>query len=29
MGTDGGNVHILDFNGNEIKRFTAHSKAVR
>jgi WD40 repeat protein len=29
MGTDGGNVHILDFNGNEIKRFAAHSKVVR
>eukprot|EP01134_Creolimax_fragrantissima_P002998 CFRG2998T1 len=28
MGTQWGMVHILDFNGHEIKKFSSHSKAV-
>eukprot|EP00882_Tetradesmus_deserticola_P033885 GHRQ01038742.1.p1 GENE.GHRQ01038742.1~~GHRQ01038742.1.p1 ORF type:complete len:223 (+),score=59.26 GHRQ01038742.1:288-956(+) len=29
LGTSLGNIHILDYSGNEVKRFSLHSQAVR
>eukprot|EP00775_Hariotina_reticulata_P006761 gene6761-6978_t len=29
LGTSSGNIHILDYSGNEVKRFSLHAKAIK